>query len=167
MSSYLRSLRRCGCLIVAALVTATSRLVAQAKPPQAAPSCVFSSFYKSSLAWESGRAAGSGPAAAAGPGDLVGRVLGARNGEGLVGAHVRVMPGMRLTLTDSTGRFAFRSLPQGRYHVTVFAPPGSSATSVNDSVTVGFDGLRMIAVLSAHTGDIVCVGIPRQPSNER
>jgi Carboxypeptidase regulatory-like domain len=94
-------------------------------------------------------------------------VIGARDGEGLPDSHVRVMPEFRLTTTDSTGRFAFRGLPQGRYQVAVFAPPGSSAISIYVSVTVGFDGLRVVAVLSAHTGDIVCISTPRQPSDER
>jgi hypothetical protein len=156
-----------GPFVVVALATRTTGVAAQATPARPAPDCVFSSFYKSSLSWESGLAQGSGPAATAGRGDLVGRVIGARDGEGLAGAHVRVMPEFRLTTTDSTGRFAIRGLPQGRYQVTVFAPPGSSAMAVYDSVTVGFDGLRVVAVLSAHTGDIVCVSTPRQPSNER
>ena len=39
--------------------------------------------------------------------------------------------------------------------------------SVADSVTLGFDGLRIVAALARYTGDIVCTMPVRQPSNER
>jgi hypothetical protein len=39
--------------------------------------------------------------------------------------------------------------------------------SVADSVTLGFDGLRIIAALARHTGDIACTMPVRKPSNER
>jgi hypothetical protein len=67
-----------------------------------------------------------------------------------------------MTVTDTAGRFAVGSLPQGRYELTVFGRGGA----VKDSVTGGFDGLRVVAVLSTHRGDIVCTS-RRQPSNER
>jgi hypothetical protein len=69
--------------------------------------------------------------------------------------------------SDSAGRFAFRGLTQGRYLLRVGPPLTIGAASAVDSVTVGFDGLRVIASLAGYAGDIVCVGIPRQPSNER
>ena len=149
-------------LAVALLIVASTRLTAQAGAAKPTPDCLFSSFYRSSIGWESGRAQGTGPATPAGRGDLVGRVISARDGDGLADAHVRVMPGLRIATTDSAGRFAFRALPQGRYEVTVFG----RGDAVKDSVTVGLDGLRVVAVLSSHTGDIVCTSL-RQPSNER
>jgi hypothetical protein len=154
-------------LILAILVAGSRRTIAQANPTPKTPTCVFSSFYKSSLAWESGLAQGNGPSTSAGGGDLVGRVIAVRDGEGMAGARVRVLPGMRLAATDSAGRFAIHGLPQGRYFVTVVAPPRSGAASISDSVTIGFDGLRLVASLSSPTGDIVCTTPARQPSNER
>ena len=136
-------------------------LLAQSSPASPPSTCLFSSFYKSSLAWESGLAEGSGPSTPAGRGDLVGRVIAVRDGGGLAGAHIRVSPGDQITMTDSAGRFAIRGLRQGRYLLTVVAPFSSGARSVRDSITVGFDGLRIVASLSSHTGDIVCTGQSR------
>jgi len=110
---------------------------------------------------------GSGPALSAGRGDLVGRVIAVRHGGGLAGARVRVSPGDRTAIADSTGTFAIRGLRQGRYLVRVSAPITAYPDFVEDSVSVGFDGLRILAALTAHTGDIVCVSSPRKPSNIR
>jgi hypothetical protein len=133
----------------------------------APPDCVFSSFNRSTLAWESGLAQGIGPATPAGGGDLVGRVFALRDGTPVVGARVHVAPGARGAVTDSAGRFAIRGLVQGRYYVRVSPPLTMGTSSAEDSVTVGFDGLRVIAALAGYRGDIVCTGHARQPSNER
>ncbi len=79
-------------------------------------------------------------------------------------AVVRLDPGDHLIHADSTGRFAFGPLPQGRYRVNVMSWTTGSAA---DSVTLGFDGLRIVAALSGHTGDIVCIMPARKPPNER
>ena len=153
--------------VFAILLVRATYAIAQAASSSPSPTCLFSSFYKSSLSWESGLAEGIGPATPANGGDLVGRVIAARDGEGMPGARVVVRPANRVAITDSGGRFAIRALKQGRYLITVLSSLESGARSASDSVTVGFDGLRIVAALSTHRGDIVCtsshVGPPPFP----
>jgi hypothetical protein len=149
--------------VVAMLACASRARVAQMPPSAGADSaarssdaangCEFSGPPKSTLAWESGLAQGRGPATRVPRNAIVGRVVAVRDGEPVVGARIRLDPGDHFTQTDSGGRFAFPPLPQGRYRVNVMS---LEAGSVADSVTVGFDGLRIVAALTTYRGDIVC-----------
>ena len=114
--------------------------------------CTLSSFHKSTLAWESGLAQGRGPATPVGRDGVAGRVIAVRNGEPVLGATVILDPLPRSVKSDSSGRFAFPAVPQGRYRLRIH----SSAGFVSDSVTVGFDGLRVLAALTTHRGDLIC-----------
>jgi hypothetical protein len=152
-------------LALAMVFAAAPRHVnAQASPPSRSTGCEFSGGPKSSHAWESGMAEGQGPATPVGRDVVVGRVFAVRSGEPVADARVRLDPGSRFAAADSTGRFAFPAVPQGRYRLTVMS---FQSGSVSDSVTIGFDGLRVVAALSNYRGDIICVGPPRKPSNER
>jgi len=145
----------------------TASPAARTADQTASPECVFSSFTRSTLSWESGFAQGTGAGTFAGRGDLVGRVFAVRDGAPVVGAVVRISPHAHLVFTDSAGRFAIRGLPQGRYLLRIGPPLTMGAASAEDSVTIGFDGLRINASLAGYRGDIVCTGPSRQPSNER
>lgn len=152
-------------LALIALLACTSReLPAQTPASTTTTGCQFSSPPKSSLSWESGLAEGQGPSIPVLRDAIVGRVISVRNGEPATDAVIRLDPGDHLTHVDSTGRFAFRPLPQGRYRVNVMSWTSGSAA---DSVTLGFDGLRIVAALARYTGDIVCIAPMRQPSKER
>ena len=161
------SVRRC--LLGAAVVALSARgsaLRAQAAP-RSAPlaDCEFSGKPRSSLAWESGQAQGSGPATRVERDAVVGRVIAVRTGDPIGQAYVRLDPGGHFARSDSSGRFAFPPLPQGRYRVTVYA--GIGGGSVSDSVMLGFDGLRLVAAIATHTGDIGCSPPERKPPNDR
>ena len=137
-------------------------LCAPSLPAQADSSrCLFSGPPKSSLAWESGLAEGAGPLARD---ELLVRVVSVHTGKPIANARVLWNPGARWALTDSTGAVSIRALKQGHYELRVVALGFISAT---DSITLGFDGVRVVAALAFHRGDIVCLGLPRQPSNER
>ena len=152
------------CLGVSMLLArASHKLFAQTRTSPAT-GCQFSSQPKSSLSWESGLAQGQGPSTSVARDAVVGRVIAVRNGEPVTDAVIRLDPGDHLAHVDSGGRFAFRPLPQGRYRVSVMSWTRGSAV---DSVTLGFDGLRIVASLAAPTGDIGCTLPMRQPSNER
>jgi len=150
--------------LITLLVCASRRAETQVSPPAHLLGCEFSSGPKSSLSWESGMAEGVGPATPAGRDVIVGRVFAVRNGEPMAEARIRLDPGSRFAVSDSNGRFAFPAVPQGRYHVTVMS---LGRGSVSDSVTLGFDGLRMVAALATYRGDIVCTVPSRKPSNGR
>jgi Carboxypeptidase regulatory-like domain len=109
-------------------------------------------------------AEGQGPATPVGRDVIVGRVFAVRNGEPVADARIRLDPGSRFAVSDGNGRFAFPALPQGRYRMTVMSIRNGS---VSDSVTLGFDGLRVVATLSTYRGDIVCTGPAPKPSNGR
>ena len=107
---------------------------------------------------------GQGPSTAVPRDAIAGRVISVRSGEPVTDAVIRLDLGDRLVHVDSPGRFAFPPLPQGRYRVTVMSWTSGSAA---DSVTLGFDGLRIVAALARYTGDIGCMMPVRRPSNER
>jgi hypothetical protein len=153
------------CLALIALLAFTSHEApAQTAAGKATTGCQFSSPPKSTLSWESGLAQGQDPSTAVLRDAIVGRVISVGNGEPVTDAVIRLDPGDHLVRVDSTGRFAFPPLPQGRYRVNVMSSTSGSAA---DSVTLGFDGLRIVAALARYTGDIVCEMPVRKPSNER
>ena len=82
----------------------------------------------------------------------------------LLGSFVAALGRLTIPRDRHVRRFAFPPLPQGRYRVTVMSWTRGSAA---DSVTLGFDGLRIIAALARYTGDIGCTMPVRPPSNER
>ncbi len=126
------------------------------KGPAPAP-CMFSSFAKSSLAWQSGF----------GDTALKGRVVRVDNLRPVTFGVVRVEPSGRRAILDSTGTFRL-AIPIGRYFLRVQAGGFSEAA---DSITLGRDGLVVLAAVGQYAGDVV-VTCPtaspaRQPSNER
>lgn len=150
--------------LITLLVYPARELPAQPPGSKITARCEFSSPPKSSLAWESGLAQGQGPSTTVLRDAIVGRVFSVRNGEPVTDAVVRLDPGDHLIRVDSTGRFAFGPLPEGRYRVNVMSWTSGSAA---DSVTLGFDGLRILAALAQYTGDIACTMPARQPSSPR
>jgi len=150
--------------LLASVACASHGLAAQTPTSKPTTGCGFSGGPKSSLAWESGLAQGQGPATPVPRDAIVGRVISVRNGEPVVDAVIRLDPGNHFARADSTGRFTFPPLPQGRYRVNVMSWTSGSAA---DSVTLGFDGLRIVAALSRYAGDLICIVPTRQPSNER
>lgn len=106
----------------------------------------------------------SEPAAPLARDELFVRVVSARTGQPIPKARVLWNPGGRWVLTDSTGTVHIRSVKQGRYELRVGALGFMEAT---DSITLGFDGLRVLAALTTYRGDIICTMPARKPSNGR
>lgn len=106
--------------------------------------CTFSGAPRSSLAWQTG------------PGSFTihGRVVGLPGGAALPSVGVRLNAGRLITSTDKSGFFEFPRLPAGRYLLEVL-PLGRIPAA--DSVTVGDNGLEVVAVVASYTGDIVCI----------
>jgi hypothetical protein len=121
------------------------------------PPCVFSSPPKSAIAWQSGLA---GDYAALGRDELAGRVVWVRGGLAVANARILVSPNTRYVLSDSAGRFSMRGLPQGRYLVRIGALGSLEAA---DSITLGFDGIQIVAALAQYRGDISCTGPAKPP----
>ena len=141
-----------------------TRADAEARGSNRISGCEFSSGPKSTLAWESGVAPGLGPATPVPRDVIIGRVIAVRNGQGIGGAGIRLDPGNHIVESDKDGRFAFPPLPQGRYTVTVML---LGVGTVADSVTLGFDGLRIVAAISGYRGDVGCDVPAPKSSNER
>lgn len=126
--------------------------------------CLFSGWPKPALAWESGMAQSNERTASLARDELFVRVVSVRTGEPIPKARILWNPGARWVLTDSTGTVQIRSLRQGRYELRVGALGFMEAA---DSITLGFDGVRVLAALTTYRGDIGCTLPPRKPSNER
>lgn len=126
--------------------------------------CASSGPPKAALAWESGRAEGVGRAEPVSRDEIVVRVVSVRSGQPIPNARVLWNPGGRWVLTDSSGIAHIRSSRQGRYQLRVAA---LGFGEVADSLTLGFDGLRVVAALTTYRGDILCTPQSRRPSNER
>jgi len=148
-----------GCLISLILGAASSGGALHAQADSSG--CLRSSWPKPSLAWQPGAVGSNGAL----PGDeLFVQVVAVRELQPIAHARVFWSPGDRYLLTDSTGTVHIRSLRQGRYQLRVGAIGFMEAT---DSITLGFDGLRVVAVLtSVPFGDVVCTSV-RKPSNVR
>lgn len=116
------------------------------------PKCSYSSAgSKSSLSWESGLANMRAPLAS---GEVAGRVLSVDDAKPIANAVISLTPGGRSVESDSAGRFDLLGVTQGRYLLQVVA---SGSNGVADSVTVGFDGIRIVAVLGFYVpADIAC-----------
>jgi hypothetical protein len=84
---------------------------------------------------------------------LLGRIVQIRNSAPIRQALVRVDPGGRVAQPDTNAYFRFLGLRDGRYVVRVLA---LGYVSLADSITLGQDGLYLVAALARPTGDIVC-----------
>ncbi len=142
-------------------ILAVSAAIAAPGPAQT-PSrslCIFSGRERSALVWQS--AAGSFN------GGLSGHVLRVADLQPIRSAGIRLEPGGRLVLSDSLGRFQFTDVPNGRYLLRVMA---IGYPALNDSITLGADGLVVAAILARPPGDIG-ISCPdtslRRPPNER
>jgi hypothetical protein len=120
--------------------------------------CFFSSPAKSSVAWESLFSRDT----------LKGRVVRVRDLGPVTFGVVRLEPGNAYAVLDSAGSFRFSRVHPGRYFVRVQAGGYPEAT---DSITVGQDGLFILASVGAYRGDIVITcpqpAASRKPSNQR
>jgi hypothetical protein len=105
---------------------------------------MFSGPPKSGLSWQSG------------PGSFTvsGRVVSVHDGVPFEHALVRLTPGRHSVQTDRGGSFRLAGLQGGRYYLEVLAVGKVKAA---DSVTVGDDGLYVLAAIASYTGDISCV----------
>jgi hypothetical protein len=117
------------------------------------------------MAWESGLTQSREGIAPLRRNELLVRVISVQTGRPMAGARLSLSPGEHWALTDSTGVAEVQSLRQGRYQLRVGAP---GVMPVIDSITVGFDGLRvLVAVTFLQAGDFGCPAPVRKPSNER
>lgn len=105
--------------------------------------CIFSGRERSALAWQS--------AARPSSGGLFGRVLGVANLQPIRSAGIRLEPGGQLVLSDSLGLFQFTNIPNGQYLLRVMA---IGYPVLADSITLGADGLVVVAILARPPGDI-------------
>jgi hypothetical protein len=132
-------------------------IAAQAEAQTPSPSlCIFSSRERSSLAWQTAMASFNG-------GSLVGRVLRLRNQQPIRSAAVTLEPGGLRTVSDSLGKFQFAGAPNGRYLLRVRALGNGE---VKDSVTLGADGLVVLAVLADSPPDFG-ISCPTPPAPTR
>ena len=90
---------------------------------------------KSRLAW----AVGEGGVGVAG------RVVATESGAGLPSVGILLEPGRFVTSTAADGGFHLRNIPPGRYVVRVMLMGRMEA---RDSVTVGREGIALVAALS-------------------
>jgi len=102
-------------------------------------------------------------------GGLIGHILRLRDLQPIQRAYVTLEPGGFGASSDTVGRFQFTGAPNGRYLLRVRA---IGHAAVTDSITLGADGLVVLAVLSEPLGDfgITCPTPPapsRRPPNER
>lgn len=72
-------------------------------------------------------------------------------------------PGSLHATPNSAGRFALSGVPQGRYFLRVRA---IGYASVADSITVGTDGLVVLAVIAEPPGDIE-IGCTARPDSTK
>jgi hypothetical protein len=136
-----------------------SRGVAQTPNPDL---CIFSGREQSSLAWESAARSFSGDG-------LTGHVVRLRDLKPVQSATITLDPGRHFVTSDSGGRFQFAGLPNGRYLLRVRA---IGYAQLADSITLGGDGLVVLAAIAQPRGDIGISCPPgsarsRRPPNER
>jgi len=123
--------------------------------------CIFSGPQRSTLAWES--------AARPYAGGISGHILRLRDRSPIATAFITLEPGGFHAYADNAGSFEIRAAPNGRYLLRIQA---TGAVTVADSVTLGADGLVVLAVIAYPPGDIgiSCPARPasvRRPPNER
>jgi hypothetical protein len=113
--------------------------------------CHSSGPPRSSIAWEGGTATR----------ELRGRVVRLRTGEPMPRALIRVEPGRHGALADSSGGFRIAGLTPGTYEVRVLH---IGFVEARDSVTIGDDGLQLLAVIAVpDVGLRECVVGPKPP----
>ena len=100
--------------------------------------CTVSGKPKSALAVESAK----------GGGELRGRVVWARTLKPIAMGVARLDPGNYRAVPDANGAFRFTNVPTGRYLLSVTGGNGPSAA---DSVTLGKDGLFVLASMAELT----------------
>lgn len=133
-----RILRICTVVAVFAAVGAS----AVAAQSDITKKCFFSSPPKSSIAWESLFSRDT----------LTGRVVRVRDLQPVTFGVVRLAPGGAYAVLDSTGSFRFRQVRPGRYLLRVQA---GGYPEASDSITVGQNGLLILATVGMYTGDIL------------
>ena len=143
---------------VVALAASTS-LRASAQTPSDSL-CIFSSPQRSTLAWES---------AARPAGGIFGHILRLRDRTPITSAFITLEPGAFLGYADNAGAFEIHGVPNGRYLLRIQA---TGAVTVADSLTLGADGLVVLAVIAYPPGDIgiscpVRSAPARRPPNDR
>jgi len=145
--------------IVAILAASASITAPGAAQTPSRSLCIFSGPERSALVWQS--AAGSFNTG------LSGHVLRLVDLQPVRSAGIRLQPGGRLVVTDSLGRFQFTDVPNGRYLLRVMA---IGYPALADSITLGADGLVVVAILARPPGD-VGISCPdtslRRPPDER
>ena len=82
-----------------------------------------------------------------------GRVVATGDGAPISSALVSLRPGQQFVRTDSAGRFQLSSVKAGRYFLEVMYMGRLRAA---DSVTIGDDGLSVLAALASVAPDVVC-----------
>ena len=125
---------------VSLIVAIASRLVAQAPSDSL---CIFSGPERSTLAWES--------AAHTYSGGVAGQIILLRDRRPVPFASVTLEPGAWRAVSDSAGHFQLTGPPNGRYLLRIRA---IGRPTVADSITLGADGLTVLAVLAQPPGDI-------------
>lgn len=131
------------CLRIAAVLAVAIGVRAGAQSPSDSL-CIFSGPERSTIAWESAARSSSG-------GSVIGHVVLLHNLQPVPSARVTLEPGAFLTMTDRAGRFQLGGAPNGRYLIRVRA---LGRGTVADSVTLGADGLVVLAALAQPAGDI-------------
>ena len=119
--------------------------------------CIFSGPERSALAWQSAARSFSG-------GGIVGRIVRLRDLQPIRSGLVNLEPGTARTLTDSAGHFEINRVPNGRYLLRVRA---LGFPQLTDSITLGADGLVVLAALSEPRGDIAITCPTRSPPSRR
>ena len=99
---------------------------------------------------------------------IFGHVLHVGGAKPIRDARIELEPGGKAVSSDSLGHFQFTGVPNGRYLIRVMAI--GYYTSFRDSVTIGADGLVVVALLDQPHGllEIVCPATPGgRPPRER
>ena len=146
-------------------VLADSRRVRRLRARPQTPSdslCIFSGRERSSLAWESAARSWNG-------GGVFGRVLVLRDSRPVTYGLITLEPGSHRASLDSAGRFEIKGAPNGRYVLRIRA---LGFPTLADSITLGADGLVVLAVMAQPPGDIAITcparsAQPRRPPNGR
>jgi hypothetical protein len=140
---------------LSAMILAAAGALACRPTPRAAPAapCVWSSPPRPAIAWQHGPQAG----------ELRGRVVAVGSGAPLAHALVRLEPGDHGATSDSGGVFHLSNVPGGRYHLRVLH---IGLPAAETWVTVGEEGLTVLAALPLPPGDLVaCLRpAPRPPA---